>query len=367
MFLKEVQRGIEGRNKGLNCGLKRLNKFINGIQKKTYYLVGALQKSGKTALVDCIFVLYPYLLEKKANVKWIYYSYEIDLMEKMAKFCAFFMDYKHGIYCDSNYILGRGEHRVKPEHLPLIEDIYNNELIDLFGKYDDEGHQLSEGRITFFEEKINPQGVKNYLMKYAEDNGEFIKKKVTIKGEEGQLKEIDVVTGYKEKDEDLYTIIIVDHLALTKREKGLNLKENIDRLSQHMVFFRNICKFTPVLISQFNRDMGKIERMKFSGEQLQPTLEDFKDSGDPGADASLVLGLFNPTLLPHLRTHLGYDLIKIGKSYRSLHILASRNTETGVNLSLMMEGKTGMFRELPKNDDNERLNEVYEYVQKFNK
>jgi hypothetical protein len=365
MFLKEVQRGIEGRNKGLNCGLKRFNKFINGIQKKTYYLVGGLQKAGKTALADCIFVLYPYLLNKDARVKWIYFSYEIDLIEKMAKFCAFFMDYKYGVYCDSNYILGRGDNKVKPEHLPMIEEIYHNELTDLFGKYDDEGKQLSEGKITFFEDKINPEGVRQYLLKYAEDNGEFIYKTIKIKTEAGP-KEISTIVGYKEKDDNLYTIVVIDHLALTKREKGLTLKENIDRLSQHMVFFRNICRFTPVLLSQFNRDMGKIERMKFSGEQLQPTLEDFKDSGDPAADASMVIGLFNPTTLPHLRTHLGYDLVKIGKSYRSVHILASRNTETGVNLSMMMEGKTGMFRELPKNEDNERLNEVYEYVKKFN-
>lgn len=366
MFLKEVQRGISGRNKGLNCGLKRLNNFINGIQKKTYYLIGASPKFGKTSFTDCVFVLYPYLLEKEANIKWIYYSYEIDLIEKMAKYCAFFMDYKYGIYCDSNYILGRGDNHVKPEHYKLIEEIYNNELVDLFGKYDDNGKQISEGKISFFEDKINPEGIRQYLLKYAEDHGSFIRSTVTIKGENGKPLDIHPIIGYKENNEDLYTIIIVDHLALTRREKGLSLKENIDKLSQHMVFFRNICRFTPVLVSQFNREMGKIERMKFSGEQLQPTLEDFRDTSDPCQDASIVMGMFNPTIFPHLRTHMGYDLVKIGKSYRSLHILASRNTESGVNLSLLMEGKTGMFRELPKNNDNERLNEVYEYVKKFN-
>jgi hypothetical protein len=366
MFLKEVQRGIEGRNKGLNCGLKRFNNFINGIQKKTYYLISASAKTGKTAFLDATFVLYPYLLNKEAHIHWIYYSYEIDLIEKMAKYCAFFMDYKYGVYCDSNYILGRGDNHVKPEHYKLIEEIYNNELIDLFGKYDDNGKQISEGKITFFEEKVNPEGMRKFLMKYAEENGEFIRKKITIKDDDGKDKDVFPVVGYKEKDEDLYTIVMVDHLSIAKKQKGLQTKENIDLISQHLVFFRNICKFTPVGVQQHNRDLGKIERMKFSGEQLQPTLEDQKDSGEPAQDANLVVALFNPTLLPHLRTHLGYDLVKIGKSYRSLHILASRNTESGVNLSLLMEGKTGIFRELPKNNDNERLNEVYEYVKKFN-
>jgi len=366
MFLKEVQRGIEGRNKGLNCGLKRFNNFINGIQKKTYYLISASAKTGKTAFLDATFVLYPYLLNKEAHIHWIYYSYEIDLIEKMAKYCAFFMDYKYGVYCDSNYILGRGDNRVTPEHYKLIEEIYNNELVDLFGKYDNNGKQISEGRISFFEEKTNPEGMRKFIMKYAEDNGTFIKKTITIKDDNGNPKDIEIITGYKENDEDLLTEIIVDHVSLAKRIKGMNTKETIDLISQHMVFFRNICKFSPVIIQQFNRELGKVERLKFSGEQLQPSLSDFKDSGDTQADATIVLGMFNPTLLPHLRTHLGYDLVKIGKSYRSLHILASRDTESGVNLSLLMEGKTGMFRELPKNNDIERLNEVYEYVKKFN-
>lgn len=45
MFLKEVDDGIKGRNAGLNTPLKKLSKFINNIQKKTYYAVGAQQKT----------------------------------------------------------------------------------------------------------------------------------------------------------------------------------------------------------------------------------------------------------------------------------------------------------------------------------
>ena len=231
MFLKEVQRGIEGRNKGLNCGLKRFNKFINGIQKKTYYLISASAKTGKTALLDNMFVLYPYLINKDSKIKWIYYSYEIDLIEKMAKYCAFFMDYKYGIYCDSNYILSRGDNKLKPEHIKHVEEIYNNELVDLFGKYDNEGNKVSEGKITFFEEKINPEGMRKYLMRYAEQNGEFITEKITIKDDNGKDKDIFPIIGYKEKDEDLYTIIMIDHLSLVKKIKGMNTKETIDLVS----------------------------------------------------------------------------------------------------------------------------------------
>jgi len=79
-------------------------------------------------------------------------------------------------------------------------------------------------------------------------------------------------------------------------------------------------------------------------------------------DASMVLALFNPYNYRHLNTHQGYSLNPLGKSYRSAHILASRNTESSVNIALMLEGKTGNFRELPIPDDREKLERVYNYV-----
>lgn len=332
-FLEEVDFGIQGGYKGIPGGLPRFDKFTNNIQKSTYYLIGASQKTGKTAFVDYRYILAPYLQGTK-NVKYIYFSYEIDKLEKMAKFCAFFMKHKYNILCDSNYILSRGENKLTEEHRKFVEEIYNNELKDLFNN-----------KIDFIEDRTNPTGIYNYLLNYAKDNGEFIKESYkTI--EEGKEVTKERVAGYRENNSDITTIIIVDHIGLLRKERGFTKKENIDKLSEYMVWLRNICKFTPVLISQFNRDLGKIDRLRFSGEDLQPTIEDFKESGEPANDASMVIALFNPTLYPHLETHLGYDILKIGKGYRSVHILASRNTETGVNISLNMEGKNGSFEEL---------------------
>lgn len=85
-----------------------------------------------------------------------------------------------------------------------------------------------------------------------------------------------------------------------------------------------------------------------------------------GEDASLVMALFNPNNYPHLENHLGYNLNNLGKTYRSAHILASRNTESSVNISLMMEGKTGKFKELPKKEDRDSLEKVYSYIKQKN-
>ena len=77
----------------------------------------------------------------------------------------------------------------------------------------------------------------------------------------------------------------------------------------------------------------------------------------------MVIGLFNPSNYTHLQRHLGYDLLRLGKSYRSIHILASRNTEANVSVSVILEGKTGKMRELPLPQDEFNLNQVYKYVE----
>ena len=364
-FIKEVEAGIEGRYKGLETGLKRFDKFINGIQKKSYYVIGGLQKSGKTAFVDKLFVLGPYENNPSAKVNWIYFSLEVDLVEKMAKYCAYFMDKKYGIYCDSNYILSRGQNQLSKDHFGIVKKIYSNELVDLFGIYDDTGNLIKPGRIMFHQDKINPEGVRQFLMGYAERNGTFLKEPYTI-NIEGKTETRHKIVGYKENDPSLYTIVILDHVGLLSRERGFNKKETIDKMSSHFVWFRNICNFTPVIASQFNRELSKVDRLKFSGEQLQPSMEDFKDSGSLGEDCTMAVAIFSPTNYPHLERHLKYDLPKIGKSYRSAHILASRNTESNVNIAFLMEGKTGNFKELPKAGDTEHLEKVYEYVKNKN-
>lgn len=357
-FIKEVEAGMKGRYHGLDIGLPRLNNFMNGVQKRSYYLVGAQAKSGKTALVDKQFIISPYLLNKDKDINWIYFSFEVDLLEKLAKYCAFFMDKEYNIYCDANYVLSRGNNKLTDEHKPYINKIYDKYLLPMFGEFDKNGNILTPGRIDFVQQRNNPEGIRKYLLNYAKENGKFITSSYTDNSGTKREKLI----GYEENNPDLYTIILIDHVGLIKLQSGMSKKENLDKLSSHLVWFRNLCNFTPVAVSQFNRDLGKTDRMKFSGEQLQPSLEDFKDSGNMGEDATMVLALFNPYNYPHLGNHLGYDIKPFNKTYRSAHILASRNTESNVNISLMLEGKTGNFMELPKPEDRDKLEKVYKYV-----
>jgi len=40
-FIKYVDEGRAGNNRGIPMGFPRLDRFLRGIQKKKYYLIGA--------------------------------------------------------------------------------------------------------------------------------------------------------------------------------------------------------------------------------------------------------------------------------------------------------------------------------------
>lgn len=363
-FLKEVKQGIDGKNQSLPGKFKRWHKKIGTLYKKRIYLLGASTKTGKTSFLDEVFVLYPFLNKPKhIKIQWIYFSYEIDLIEKMAAYCAYFMMYKYKIRCSAEYILGRMEDKPTLGEFELIKEIYNNELTQLFGEYNENGKRISDGMIDFHEDKQNPTGIYKYLMNYASENGEFIYEKFEISSKTGVgtsgKKEGKRKVGYIEKDENLWTIVIIDHVGLVKGERGFTKKQNLDKLSSYLVELRNFCKFTFIPVSQFNRGLGKIDRLKFSGDLLQPTLDDYKDTGNLAEDSNMVIGLFNPSFFPHLNEHLGYDLDKFQKLYRSAHILVNRNGESALNYGFLFDPLPKRWVELPLPDEKIKV-EVWE-------
>ena len=368
IFKKAVEDGIKGLNQGLNIGLPRLNAYIHGLQKKYYYVIGGGPKSGKTAFLDNCFILQPYLNDIKPNnepIEYHYFSMEIDLVEKIAKWVAYFMDIKYGIYCDSNYILGRTKEKLTKEHLKLVDQIYDEDITRLFGNLDENGvpDKNSPRLITFYQDKETPTSIFNTMFQIADNNGTILRENVEEVDEFGTTTYKKRIIGYIPKDPKKKIVCIVDHVALCKRNPGLTEKENIDKLSEGFVFLRNMFGMTIIVLSQFNRELESIDRLKLSRDNIAPSRADFKGTGNLTEDANLVIGILNPNLYPNLSYHLDYKLEDWGNSYRSIHIVASRNVEGDINLSVILEGKTGRIKELPKASDAEGLNKMKKYME----
>lgn len=329
---KEVDAGLAGRNSGIPMGFNRLNRYV-GIRKSLYFVVGGLTGSGKTSFVDDAFVLNPvdwYLLNKdKTDIKLkvVYRSMERSRNYKLAKWISrkIFLDY--GMIIPVSRLLGWNEKMSKDEH-------------DIFLTYQDYMDEL-ENIILIIDGPENAVGIAKDLKEYALARGK-----------------IEQVDQYNKKyfpnDENEVTIIVLDHIGLLKTTKDQPTKKSaIDKMSDELRYARDFYGYTPVIVQQFNRDISNPIRIK-NGD-VEPQLEDFKESSVPQEDADVVLALFDP-MRYKVADPSGYDLDLLrdeygAKYFRSMRLIKNSYGEDDIRIGLGFLGQIGMFKELPRKKD----------------
>jgi hypothetical protein len=325
---QEVQLGLEGRNSGIPMGFDRLNRYI-GIRKSMYFLVGGLTGSGKTSFIDDAFVLNPfdwYISQKdpKLKLRIIYRSMERTRVYKLAKWVGRRIFLDHGVIIPVPKLLGWTEKMTADEH-------------DLFLMYQDYMGQMDEV-ITIIDGPENPVGIAKELKAHAVKNG--------------RIEQVDEYNKrYFPNNEREITIVIIDHIGLLKTTKDQTTKKQaIDKMSDELRFARDFYGYTPVVVSQFNRDISNPIRIK-NGD-VEPQLEDFAESSQTQNDADIVLALFDP-IRYKVADPSGYNLEKLkddygAKYFRSLRLIKNSYGEDDVRIGLGFMGQIGMFKELPK-------------------
>ena len=329
---KAVQEGIDGRNNGIPMGFDRLNRYM-GIRKSMYTLIGGLTGSGKTSFVDDAFVLNPFdwyiSKENTTNIKLriIYRSMERSRTYKIAKWVSRKIFLDQGVLIPVSKLLGWTAKMTKDEH-------------DLFLMYEDYIGQM-EDVITIIDGPENAVGIAKELKAHALENG--------------VIEQLDQYNKrYIPNNENEVTIVIVDHIGLLKITKDQPTKKQaIDKMSDELRYARDFYGYSPVVVSQFNRDISNIMRLK-NGD-VEPRLEDFKESSSTQDDADVVLALFDP-MRYKVADPSGYDLNKLtdefgAKYFRSLRLIKNSYGEDDVRIGLGFLGQIGMFRELPKRSE----------------
>lgn len=341
----EVDKGLQGKNGGIPMGFDRLNRYV-GIRKGMYYLVGGLTGSGKTSFIDDAFVLNPvdWAMSKEGiasgiKVKVWYRSMERSRTYKMAKWVARKIFLDQGIIIPVGKLLGWTETMTKDEH-------------DLFLYYEDYINHLSE-IVTIIDGPENPVGIAKDLKKYALERGKI-----------EQLDEYNKI--YVPDDPNEITMVVIDHIGLLKLTTTQPTKKQaIDKMSDELRYARDFYGYSPVVVSQFNRDISNPARIK-NGD-VEPQLEDFAESSSTQNDADVVLALFDP-MRYKVSDPSGYDVDKLkdefgAKYFRSLRLIKNSYGEDDVRIGLAFLGQIGMFKELPKLKDMSD----YEYQSVVNK
>lgn len=339
-FKERVEEGLKGKYQGLDNGLDRINRYIFGVQRSCYTLLGGLSGAAKTKYVD--FTILNALQDaesKNIPINIFYYSFEIDEFTKRAEWLSILIYKKYNYILAPEKIKGLGDFRLDAQEQRLVEE-FLPELDKLFAK------------ITWVFESTNPTGLMKEWWRFMEKRGTFTKEPYV--DEHGVKKER--ICKFTNNNLEEYNIVVIDHIALCKLERDFSLKENLDKLSEYAVIIKNLFGVTFFFLQQFNQGLSSVERQKFKGIDISPQQSDFKDSTNPYTDADVVLGLMNPYKMD-METCLGYNIDKAWEVYnlkdrfRLLKVVKNRLSRDNINIGLLFIAESGAFEELKQPKD----------------
>lgn len=310
------------------------------------------------------------------DVEFIYNSYEIDRVSKEFDFVVHFLNRDFGIYeitlpagklhkekntvsLSSAYLRGELYYdtanpeapkeiiTVSPDLFEKIKVVHDTRIVPLLGEYNEKGEKISKGMIRFMENKDNPTGIRNMLIGYAKEHGEFIYSSSIKDGQTYQR-----MIGYKPRNPKKFTIIITDHLRKLIPERGFRTKETVDKFSEYAVELRNTCNFTFVHIIHLNRSLGDIGRRQFDDDRLFPQSDDIKETGNLSEDSNYILTMFSPNDDKYnLSKHFGKTIRRPDKSLlypymRTIHLVESRHCFCPQHFRVNMYGDIKKFEPL---------------------
>lgn len=358
-----IDKGIEGGNRGLSIGHSQLSYVMPNLQPSTMYLLGGESGSGKSAFAYETFIYNPYedwygnlRNDPDYKLKIFVWSLEMDkhIVVTKAVCRKIFLDY--GRIVDVNFVLSRGKNRVS-------SDIY--EIVKSYISY----YEEFEDRVMFLEPE-NPTGIYHKLQKYMRDNGTEVTHPMTIKHKDGTEEEIVKFDRYTPDKKNTHVIVLVDHLALLKSERSMSKKDKIDKFIEYAIFLRDRYGVTFVLVQQLNRALSSVDRMKLPHE-LDVQISDFKETSDTTDAANFILGMFSPNRYPAIKSYRGYHItdgegfIGLKDRFRSLKILKSRDGNADIGVGMSFVGEVGHFEELPFATNMTR--EMYQRISEYQK
>ena len=342
-------------NGGINCipsPFVRFRSEFPGIEQGQYITVTASTKGAKSQFSYFTMVFEPLLYAyNTGNVDLKYIIFPLE--ETPERITQRFMSY---LLCKlSNYQL-----RVSPSELRSTTKALPQEVIDILesDSYQDIFRFYEEHVI--FSSEANPTGIYKFCKKYAEENGTVEYTTYKIKDEFGIEQEVKGFKSYTPNNPNEYVITMIDTLNLVDTERGLTLKQSMDKMSEYLAkYLRNRYNITSIVIQQQSVESENNDAYKIG--KIRPSVATLGDTKYSARDSQLTLGLFSP--FKHgLQEYLGYDITKFKDNIRFLEVLTNRDGNMGGIVALLFDGATCQFSELPRPDDKEGMRQVYNYI-----
>lgn len=395
IVLQPAQDARDGKVVMMPIHLERVDENLM-LRKKVYTLIGSNSGTGKTAFVDHAYILAPYEAWRKAkeagvvdtSFKSIYVAAERPEAEKLAKWACWklYQDYRYQISVET--FMGFSKMRATKEaweRFKMAQD-WVDELLD---HVDLKSHSMSP---TEYSTLIDYHAKKDGILVEADtigikdDNGGYQAFFTPQQSRTKNTGEVVEYLNYVDATGKVHEIVpqtkmyfphrpkeivqlVYDHIGKT-RGPGSD-KERTDKISQIAADARDTYHHSPVIVSQFNRAVGNIDRIKIYKDDLSPNLDDFKNTGNAVEDCDVALALFNPlrySAYDNKGFYKEYNIrnrmvTAIGQNrFRLLSILKNSYGDDNLNYGLKFLGEVMNFTTLPKPDQVDELERVYREI-----
>lgn len=355
-YLKERrERNIQGK---INCIPSPFRGFVSefvGIEQEKYYVVTGTQKSAKSQFTSFLFIFHPliYAFEhpQELRVKILYAPLEESPEQAIMRFIRFilFKYSDHRIRIDPQTLESVIERKALPEEvLDLLEQSPYKELLEFY-----------ESNVIFLQEK-NPTGIYKKCIQYALEHGTREQSEITVKDEFGMDEKRKQFKRYIPNDPDEYVIIVQDHASVLSTESGMDIRGTINKMSKYNMELRDYYRMIPVLVQQQSIENQSLDAFKLT--RVRSTVSGLADCKDTRYDCSVMLGLSNPNAM-EVKNFLGYDITKLGDNQRFLEVMLARYSTMNSITALYFDGAVSYFTEMPKPNDTQALNRVYQWIE----
>ena len=348
------QRILDGQ---LNCIPSPFNRFSDdfiGIEQSCYYTITSFTKGGKSQFTSYTFIYKPlmfcYFTKADISIKILYFPLEETPERIMQRFMSWLL-----------FDFSQGKIRISPRDLRSTTSPVSQEILDVINSEEIQDIlDYFEEHVIFPEEAGNPTGIYKYCKNYAEEHGTVHTKPVQIKNEFGIVQERQAFDRYEQDNPNEYRLVIIDTINLIDTERGMTLKQSMDKLSEYLAkYLRNRYHYSPVVIQQQAFDQEGNEAFKIG--RVRPSVAGLGDSKYTSRDSNVVLGLFSPFRFA-LKEYEGYDISKFKDNIRFLEMVVNRDGEMGGLCPLFFDGAVCHFAELPRPDDKNSIAIVYKYI-----
>lgn len=277
----------ERRNKVLkgeiNCIPLPFNRFrseIPGIEQGSYYLLSGGTKAGKSQLANYLFVyntiLYAYNNPDDLVPKIFYYNLEETAESITLRFMAYLLNELFNVRISPTDL--KSTDRDKPLSEEVLNLLKEESFLDIMKFYE---------KCVTFQSSRNPTGCWKEVKSYAEANGISTYEDVPIKDDFGETSIKQKFKYYTPNNPNEYVFIIVDHISLAEPERGMDLRQTINKWSEYMIIFRNRYNYIPVVIQQQSMETTSLEA--FKAGKIRSTMAGLADSKSTGKDRLNIL------------------------------------------------------------------------------